>query len=73
MPLLSDRSRWPGLAALGVLGLFAAVLLRRRFRVAFFLFHVVVALGEMWSDRRARRQVARTLTAHAAGSVPGPL
>jgi hypothetical protein len=62
------RSKWPGLAALAALGLFAAALMRRRFRWAFFLVHVVVALGESWSERRTRRRLARVLTAHAANS-----
>lgn len=70
MVFRATPSNWPRFAALAMLGLLAAVLTRRRFRLAFFLFHLVVAFGETWSARRARRRVARVLVAQAAGSVP---
>jgi hypothetical protein len=60
------RSKLPGLAALAVLGLIAARLTRRRFRTGLFLFRLAVAFGESWSERRARRRVARVLSAAAS-------
>jgi MYXO-CTERM domain-containing protein len=65
MAFRATPSNWPRFAALVMLGLLAAALTRRRFRLAVFLFHLVVAFGESWSDRRARRRVAKVLTSPA--------
>ena len=62
-------SNWPRLAALAVIALLAAALLRRRYRLGFFLVHAAVAAGEVWSDRRARRRVAKVLTARASSGM----
>ncbi len=56
-------AKMPALAVVAALALVVAALTRRRFRVAWFLFHVAVALGENWSEKRARRRVAGVLTA----------
>jgi MYXO-CTERM domain-containing protein len=68
MVFRATPSKWPRVAALAVLGLLAAVLLRRRFRIAFFLVHAAVAFGESWSDRRARRRVAEVLTSRVGSA-----
>ncbi|HEX2613001.1 MAG TPA: hypothetical protein VHO02_05375 [Fibrobacteria bacterium] len=66
---MAHGSKIPAFAAVAVLGLIASKLTRRRVRIGFFLFRLAVAFGESWSDRRARRSVARVLAASEKSSA----
>jgi len=57
----SLKRNLPAVAALGVLGLLAVALARRRFKLGYILLHVAVALAERWQDQRAKARLGAAL------------
>jgi hypothetical protein len=72
MSLSLDKGTLTGLGALASLGLMAAAIWSRRFRIGFVLFNLAVALGERWKTARVRARLGKAVVDSTAANSTRP-